>query len=136
MGGYKTLLGGLAGAAYSSEFNDIDVNIDKIECEKGTSQIESSALGGIAGLFVYAEYGKPARNMEITNIVVSNAGIEKVEIKGGSTMGGLFGETRRINSTPSSAPNLSDLVINNVAVKKLEMENHKYDIIKQYYILF
>ena len=123
MGGYKTLLGGLAGAAYSSEFNDIDVNIDKIECEKGTSQIESSALGGIAGLFVYAEYGKPARNMEITNIVVSNAGIEKVEIKGGSTMGGLFGETRRINSTPSSAPNLSDLVINNVAVKKLEMEN-------------
>ena len=123
MGGYKTLLGGLAGAAYSSEFNDIDVNIDKIECEKGTSQIESSALGGIAGLFVYAEYGKPARNMEITNIVVSNAGIEKVEIKGGSTMGGLFGETRRINSTPSSEPNLSDLVINNVAVKKLEMEN-------------
>ena len=126
MGGYKTLLGGIAGASYSSEFKDINIIIEKIESEKisdGTP-IESSALGGIAGLFVYAEYGLPAKNITVKNIKVSKvAAKENFKIMGGSAMGGLFGETRKINMVPSIEPNLSDLRIKNANVNYLQIEN-------------
>jgi len=49
MGSYKALLGGLAGASYSSSFSNVDI----IPSVQNYASVESSALGGLAGLFAY-----------------------------------------------------------------------------------
>ena len=123
MGGFKTVLGGLVGTSYSSSFSDIDIYPETI---KNDVESDSSVLGGIAGLFVYADPAVSEKDVKIKNITVghsSNSSIKLVTMLGGTTMGGLFGKTERKTETPSAAAHPSDLLINNVVVKRIQIEN-------------
>ena len=120
MGGFKTVLGGLVGASYSSDFNDINIYPETIKNEAKT---DSSILGGVAGLFVYND------ETMIENITVGTSDKKDVTIQGGTTMGGVFGKTGRKTTTPSSSVHPSDLLVDNIVVNKLVMQNsvHKQD---------
>lgn len=120
MGGFKTVLGGLVGASYSSSFNDINIYPETIKNEAKT---DSSILGGVAGLFVYND------ETMIENITVGTSDKKDVTIQGGTTMGGVFGKTGRKTTTPSSSVHPSDLLVNNIVVNKLVVQNsvHKQD---------
>ena len=120
MGGFKTVLGGLVGASYLSDFSDINVFPDTL---KNQAETESSILGGIAGLFVY-----DVETM-IENIIVESSEKKKVTIQGGTTMGGVFGKTERKTTTPSTSMHPSDLLVNKIVVNNLVMQNsvHKQD---------
>ena len=123
MGGFKTVLGGLVGTSYASSFSDIDIYPETI---KNDVESDSSVLGGIAGLFVYADPAVSEKDVKIKNITVghsSNSSIKLVTMLGGTTMGGLFGKTERKTETPSAAAHPSDLLINNVVVKRIQIEN-------------
>lgn len=126
MRNFKTVLGGLAGVSYSSSFNDINIYPEII---KNEAESDSSALGGVAGLFVYANPALSEKNVKMENITVESSEKKKVTIQGGTTMGGLFGKTERISTTPSATEHPSDLLINNVVVNKLVLQNsvHKQD---------
>ena len=115
MGTYKTVLGGLVGASYYNGFKDISIYPETIQCD---AAVDSSALGGLAGLFVYApENG--SGDVEIENITLASpAEGGSVHIEGGTAMGGLVGETVRENSD-------MPLLINNAVVKKLLMKESK-----------
>ena len=118
MGTYKTVLGGLVGASYYNGFKDISIYPETIQCD---AQVDSSALGGLAGLFVYApENG--AGDVEIENITIATPSEnESVRLEGGTTMGGLFGETIRENAD-------MPLLINNAVVKRLLMKESKVSL--------
>ena len=73
MGGFKTVLGGLVGASYSSDFNDINIYPETIKNEAKT---DSSILGGVAGLFVYDD------ETMIENITVGTSDKKDVTIQG------------------------------------------------------
>jgi hypothetical protein len=120
MGGFKTVLGGLVGASYSSDFNDINIYPETI---KNEAETDSSILGGVAGLFVYND------ETMIENITVGTSDKKDVTIQGGTTMGGVFGKTERKTTTPSSSVHPSDLLVNNIVVNNLVMQNsvHKQD---------
>lgn len=120
MGGFKTVLGGLVGASYSSDFSDINIYPEII---KNEAESDSSALGGVAGLFVY-----DVETM-IENIIVESSEKKKVTIQGGTTMGGVFGKTERKTTTPSTSMHPSDLLVNKIVVNNLVMQNsvHKQD---------
>lgn len=126
MRNFKTVLGGLAGVSYSSSFNDINIYPEII---KNEAESDSSALGGVAGLLVYANPALSEKNVKMENITVESSEKKKVTIQGGTTMGGLFGKTERISTTPSATEHPSDLLINNVVVNKLVLQNsvHKQD---------
>lgn len=120
MGGFKTVLGGLVGASYSSDFNDINIYPETI---KNEAETDSSILGGVAGLFVYND------ETMIENITVGTSDKKDVTIQGGTTMGGVFGKTGRKTTTPSSSVHPSDLLVNKIVVNNLVMQNsvHKQD---------
>lgn len=125
MGGFKTVLGGLVGASYSSSFNDINIYPETIKNEAKT---DSSILGGVAGLFVYND------ETIIENITVGTSDKKDVTIQGGTTMGGVFGKTGRKTTTPSSSVHPSDLLVNNIVVNNLVMQNsvHNQDPLVTY----
>ena len=125
MGGFKTVLGGLVGASYSSDFNDINIYPETIKNEAKT---DSSILGGVAGLFVYDD------ETMIENITVGTSDKKDVTIQGGTTMGGVFGKTGRKTTTPSSSAYPSDLLVNNIVVNKLVVQNsvHNQDPLVTY----
>ena len=120
MRNFKTVLGGLAGVSYSSSFNDINIYPEII---KNEAESDSSALGGVAGLFVYANPALSEKNVKMENITVESSEKKEVTIQGGTTMGGLFGKTERISTTPSAVAHPSDLLVNNVVVNNLVMQN-------------
>ncbi len=126
MRNFKTVLGGLAGVSYSSSFNDINIYPEII---KNEAESDSSALGGVAGLFVYANPALSEKNVKMENITVESSEKKKVTIQGGTTMGGLFGKTERISTTPSTSVHPSDLLVNKIVVNNLVMQNsvHKQD---------
>ena len=118
MGTYKTVLGGLVGASYYNSFKDISIYPETIQCD---AFVDSSALGGIAGLFVYAPENDTS-SAKIENITLASpTDGENVHIEGGTTMGGLVGETIRESA---SAP----LLIKDAVVKKLLMKESKVSL--------
>ena len=125
MGGFKTVLGGLVGASYSSSFNDINIYPETI---KNEAETDSSILGGVAGLFVYND------ETMIENITVGTSDKKDVTIQGGTTMGGVFGKTGRKTTTPSSSVYPSDLLVDNIVVNNLVMQNsvHNQDPLVTY----
>ena len=128
---YKVLLGGLAGAAYFSNFQDIDIAVQV----ENNGDVDLSALGGLVGHYVYAPKSGlfpqvSDRNSKISNVKIhgnssTNAASVKSLISGGTAMGGILGATRRLDENNSP---IVDLVISNSSVTKLDIKQSKIKI--------
>ncbi|SOD12733.1 Por secretion system C-terminal sorting domain-containing protein [Fibrobacter sp. UWB16] len=94
---YKVLLGGLAGAAFFVDIENVGIAV-QVENKAAVNQ---SSLGGLVGLYVYAPTkqtfsGTNPKNSEIKNIKIHEASSEnKLVVSGGVAMGGVFGATKR-----------------------------------------
>ena len=130
MGTFKTVLGGLAGSSKFSTFENINLNLYL----ENSAKVDSSALGGVAGLYVYANENedKPYWNKDIKITVPSTAGSVKVPVvdaagtfnssvvgvfSGATSLGGVFGETKRVAGNSSRN---TRLYIENVEVTNLK----------------
>ena len=128
---YKVLLGGLAGAAYFSNFQDIDIAVQV----ENNGDVDLSALGGLVGHYVYAPKNGlfpqvSDRNSKISNVKIhgnssTDAASVKSLISGGTAMGGILGATRRLDENNSP---IVDLVISNSSVTKLDIKQSKIKI--------
>ena len=128
---YKVLLGGLAGAAYFSNFQDIDIAVQV----ENNGDVDLSALGGLVGHYVYAPKSGlfpqvSDRNSKISNVKIhgnssTDAASVKSLISGGTAMGGILGATRRLDENNSP---IVDLVISNSSVTKLDIKQSKIKI--------
>lgn len=117
---YKVLLGGLAGAAFFVDIEDVGI-ATQVENKVAVDQ---SSLGGLVGLYVYAPTkqtfsGTNPKNSEIKNIQIREASSEnKLVVSGGVAMGGVFGTTKRYDE---NAPEVYGLHVNNVKVTRLNI---------------
>ena len=126
---YKVLLGGLAGAAYFTNFEDINLAVQV----ENKAAVDMSALGGLVGHYVYApKSGFPQisdRSSKIANVNIhgytGDDGFVKPVISGGTAMGGIFGATRRLDENNSP---IVDFVISNSSVTKLDIKQSKIKI--------
>jgi hypothetical protein len=126
---YKVLLGGIAGAAYFSNFKDIDIAVQV----KNEAVVDMSALGGLVGHFIYApKNGFPQisdRSSKITNVNIhgytGDDGFVKPVISGGTAMGGVLGALRRVDEYNSP---IVELAVSNATVTKLEIKQSKVKI--------
>ncbi len=128
---YKVLLGGLAGAAYFSNFQNIDIAVQV----ENNGDVDLSALGGLVGHYVYAPKNGlfpqvSDRNSKISNVKIhgnssTNAASVKSLISGGTAMGGILGASRRLDENNSP---IVDLVISNSSVTKLDIKQSKIKI--------
>ena len=119
MGTFKTVLGGLAGSSKFSTFENIELNLHL----ENSAKVDSSALGGVAGLYVYADENenKSYLNKKIkitvpssfTGPVATVAGA----ITGATSIGGVFGETKRVATNSSTN---TRLYIDSVEVTNLK----------------
>lgn len=128
---YKVLMGGIAGAAYFSNFNEIDIAVQV----KNEAVVDMAALGGLAGLYVYAPKTgtfpqTSDRNSKITNVNIHgytsvDAGFVKPVISGGTAMGGVLGALRRVDEYNSP---IVELAVSKATVTKLEIKQSKVKI--------
>ena len=126
---YKVLLGGVAGAAYFSNFRDIDIAVQV----KNEAVVDMSALGGLVGHFIYApKNGFPQisdRSTKITNVNIhgytGDDGFVKPVISGGTAMGGVLGALRRVDENNSP---IVELAVSKATVTKLEIKQSKVKI--------
>ena len=126
---YKVLLGGVAGAAYFSNFRDIDIAVQV----KNEAVVDMSALGGLVGHFIYApKNGFPQitnRSSKITNVNIhgytGDDGFVKPVISGGTAMGGVLGAFRRVDENNSP---IVEFAISEATVTKLEIKQSKVKI--------
>ena len=126
---YKVLLGGVAGAAYFSNFRDIDIAVQV----KNEAVVDMSALGGLVGHFIYApKNGFPQitnRSSKITNVNIhgytGDDGFVKPVISGGTAMGGVLGALRRVDENNSP---IVELAVSKATVTKLEIKQSKVKI--------
>ena len=128
---YKVLLGGLAGAAYFSNFQGVDIAVQV----ENNGDVDLSALGGLVGHYVYAPKNGlfpqvSDRNSKISNVKIhgnssTDAASVKSLISGGTAMGGILGATRRLDENNSP---IVDLVISNSSVTKLDIKQSKIKI--------
>lgn len=128
---YKVLMGGIAGAAYFSNFNKIDIAVQV----KNEAVVDMAALGGLAGLYVYAPKTgtfpqTSDRNSKITNVNIHgytsvDAGFVKPVISGGTAMGGVLGALRRVDEYNSP---IVELAVSKATVTKLEIKQSKVKI--------
>ena len=126
---YKVLLGGLAGAAYFTNFEDIDLAVQV----ENKAAVDMSALGGLVGHYVYApKSGFPQisdRSSKIANVNIhgytGDDGFVKPVISGGTAMGGILGASRRLDENNSP---IVDFVISNSSVTKLDIKQSKIKI--------
>lgn len=126
---YKVLLGGLAGAAYFSNFQDVDIAVQV----ENNGDVDLSALGGLVGHYVYAPKSNQFslvtnRDSKITKVNIhgssSDVGVNAF-ISGGTAMGGILGATRRLDENNSP---IVDLVISKSSVTKLDIKQSKIKI--------
>ena len=127
---YKVLLGGIAGAAYFSNFNKIDIAVQV----KNEAVVDMAALGGLAGLYVYAPKTGTFpqisdRSSKITNVNIhgytGDDGFVKPVISGGTAMGGVLGALRRVDEYNSP---IVELAVSKATVTKLEIKQSKVKI--------
>ncbi len=128
---YKVLLGGIAGAAFFSNFKDIDIAVQV----ENKVEVDSSALGGLVGHYVYAPLSNQFpqvsdRNSKIANVKIhgsssADAGYINPFITGGTAMGGILGASRRLHENNSPK---NELVINNAEVTGLSIKRSKIKI--------
>ena len=128
---YKVLLGGLAGAAYFSNFKDVDIAVQV----KNEVAVDLSALGGLVGHYVYEPLSNQFtqvsdRNSKIDSVKIHGYNIGATDeiksvVSGGTAMGGILGATRRLNE---NNPQTSDLVISNSSVTGLDIKQSKIKV--------
>ncbi len=114
--GYKALVGGLAGVAYQTSFDNINLQVDV----RNKAAVDLSSVGGLVGLYVtkgnqnYEDY----KEFKINKISIKgpNTATGPV-VAGGISMGGLLGEVKRIDS--NNYPK-SSLIIQEAKVENLK----------------
>ena len=137
---YKVLLGGLAGAAYFTNFEDIDL---AVQVENETA-VDMSALGGLVGHYVYAPKGNQFmqatnRDSKITKVNIhgssSDVGVNAF-ISGGTAMGGIFGASRRLDNdnSPITEFSISKSTVTNLDIKQSRVKISDADATKNLYM--
>ena len=137
---YKVLLGGLAGAAYFTNFEDIDL---AVQVENETA-VDMSALGGLVGHYVYAPKGNQFmqatnRDSKITKVNIhgssSDVGVNAF-ISGGTAMGGIFGASRRLDNdnSPITEFSISKSTVTNLDIKQSRVKISDADATQNLYM--
>ena len=129
MGTYKTVLGGLAGSSKFSTFENIALNLYL----ENSAMVDSSAIGGVAGLYVYAdEYeSKPYLNQNIKITVPTTVkgptGDVSGAFTGATSLGGVFGETKRVagNSNGNTRLYIDDVQVTNMKASATKVAGSK-----------
>jgi hypothetical protein len=125
---YKVLLGGLAGAAYFTNFEDIDLAVQV----ENKAAVDMSALGGLVGHYVYAPKSNQFsqvtnRDSKITKVNIhgssSDVGVNAF-ISGGTAMGGILGASRRLdnNNSPITEFSISQSKVTNLDIKQSKIK--------------
>ncbi|MBQ3777567.1 MAG: hypothetical protein II835_05700, partial [Fibrobacter sp.] len=139
---YKVLLGGLAGAAYFSNFQDINIAVQV----ENNGDVDLSALGGLVGHYVYAPKNNQFpqvsdRNSKISNVKIhgnssTDAASVKSLISGGTAMGGIFGATRRLdnNNSPITELTISESAVTNLDIKQSRVKISGVDVTQKLYL--
>ena len=114
--GYKALVGGLAGVAYQTSFDNINLQVDV----RNKAAVDLSSVGGLVGLYVTKgnQNNEDYKEFKITKISIK--GPNKASgpvVAGGISMGGLLGEIKRIDS--NNYPK-SSLIIQEAKVENLK----------------
>ena len=114
--GYKALVGGLAGVAYQTSFDNINLQVDV----RNNAAVDLSSVGGLVGLYVTKgnQNNEDYKEFKITKISIK--GPNKASgpaVAGGISMGGLLGEVKRIDS--NNYPK-SSLIIQEAKVENLK----------------
>ncbi len=117
---YKVLLGGLAGAAFFTNF----VNVDLAVQVENKAAVDMSALGGLVGHYVYAPKEQVSdQNSKITKVNIhgssGDVGVNAL-ISGGTAMGGILGAARRLdeNNSPVTELSISKSIVTNLDIKQ------------------
>ena len=137
---YKVLLGGLAGAAYFTNFEEIDLAV-QVENE---AAVDMSALGGLVGHYVYAPKGNQFmqatnRDSKITKVNIhgssSDVGVNAF-ISGGTAMGGIFGASRRLDNdnSPITEFSISKSTVTNLDIKQSRVKISVADATQNLYM--
>ena len=137
---YKVLLGGLAGAAYFTNFEEIDLAV-QVENE---AAVDMSALGGLVGHYVYAPKGNQFmqatnRDSKITKVNIhgssSDVGVNAF-ISGGTAMGGIFGASRRLDNdnSPITEFSISQSTVTNLDIKQSRVKISDADATQNLYM--
>ena len=126
---YKVILGGVAGAAFFSNFQDVDIAVQI----KNEAAVDLSALGGLVGHYVYApKVGSfpqtNKRNSTITNVKIhgiDGSDYTRPVVSGGTAMGGILGATRRLDENNSP---IVELAVSNSSVTSLDIKQSKIKV--------
>lgn len=139
---YRVLLGGLAGAAYFTNFEDIDLAVQV----ENKAAVDMSALGGLVGHYVYAPKNNQFpqvsdRNSKISNVKIhgnssTDAASVKSLISGGTAMGGILGATRRLdnNNSPITEFSISQSAVTNLDIKQSRVKISDVDVTQKLYL--
>ena len=120
--GYKALVGGLAGVAYQTSFENINLQLDV----QNKADVDLSSVGGLVGLYVYKgnRDNEDYNEFNISRISIKGPNTAKGPVvAGGISMGGLLGEAKRIDS--NNFPK-SSLIIQDVKIENLEVSRSKF----------
>ncbi|SIO44060.1 T9SS type A sorting domain-containing protein [Fibrobacter sp. UWB11] len=137
---YKVLLGGLAGAAYFTNFEDIDLAVQV----ENKAAVDMSALGGLVGHYVYAPKSNQFsqvtnRDSKITEVNIhgssSDVGVNAF-ISGGTAMGGILGASRRLdnNNSPITEFSISQSTVTNLDIKQSRFKISDVDATQKLYL--
>ena len=137
---YKVLLGGLAGAAYFTNFEDIDLAVQV----ENKAAVDMSALGGLVGHYVYAPKSNQFmqvtnRDSKITKVNIhgssSDVGVNAF-ISGGTAMGGILGASRRLdnNNSPITEFSISQSTVTNLDIKQSRFKISDVDATQKLYL--
>ena len=137
---YKVLLGGLAGAAFFTNFKDIDIAVQV----ENKAVVDLSALGGLVGNYVYAPLSTQFSLVSDRNSAITNVNIHgyangddyiKPVVSGGIIMGGILGATKRLdeNNSPIVELAVSKSSVTNLDITQSKIKINDADVLQQLY---
>ena len=137
---YKVLLGGLAGAAFFTNFKDIDIAVQV----ENKAVVDLSALGGLVGNYVYAPLNTQFSLVSDRNSAITNVNIHgyangddyiKPVISGGIITGGILGATKRLdeNNSPIVELAVSKSSVTNLDITQSKIKINDADVSQQLY---
>ena len=137
---YKVLLGGLAGAAFFTNFKDIDIAVQV----ENKAVVDLSALGGLVGNYVYAPLSTQFPLVSDRNSAITNVNIHgyangddyiKPVVSGGIIMGGILGATKRLdeNNSPIVELAVSKSSVTNLDITQSKIKINDADVLQQLY---
>ncbi len=137
---YKVLLGGLAGAAFFTNFKNIDIAVQV----ENKAVVDLSALGGLVGNYVYAPLSTQFPQVSDRNSAITNVNIHgyangddyiKPVVSGGIIMGGILGATKRLdeNNSPIVELAVSKSSVTNLDITQSKIKINDADVSQQLY---